>query len=106
MTKPIKPSEVADLKTHSIPSEVFEVFNRLIAANWNGTSSTVKQENVVTSLINYWASLRRGPLERSRIFAENWLDIEDSYRKAGWKVEYDKPGYNETYDANWTFRKK
>lgn len=32
------------------------------------------------------------------------LDVEDVYRAAGWEVTYDKPGYNETYDATFTFR--
>jgi hypothetical protein len=32
------------------------------------------------------------------------LDIEDTYREAGWKVEYDKPAYCENYPANFTFR--
>lgn len=28
-----------------------------------------------------------------------WLDLEDIYRDEGWTVEYDSPGYNETYEA-------
>jgi hypothetical protein len=37
------------------------------------------------------------------IFDNHWLDIEDHYRKAGWKVTYDKPSYYEDYDAFFKF---
>jgi hypothetical protein len=36
---PLTPGEVDDARVKAIPSEVLEVFNRLIAANWNGVSS-------------------------------------------------------------------
>lgn len=42
---------------------------------------------------------------RQFIFDKHWLDIEDTYRKAGWNVEYDKPGYCENYDAYFVFSK-
>ena len=35
-----------------------------------------------------------------------WLDVEGIYRKAGWDVEYDSPGYCEDYPATFKFRKK
>ncbi len=35
----------------------------------------------------------------------HWLDVEDVYREAGWVVEYDKPGYCESYEATFTFKK-
>jgi hypothetical protein len=33
------------------------------------------------------------------------MDVEDVYQKAGWEVEFDKPGYNEDYEANFKFSK-
>lgn len=36
-----------------------------------------------------------GMLTKDEIFDNHWLDIEDIYREQGWKVKYDKPGYNE-----------
>ena len=41
---------------------------------------------------------------RSMIFEKHWLDFEDIYRKAGWFVNFDKPAYNETYDAFFEFK--
>ena len=40
------------------------------------------------------------------IYDNNWLDIEDIFREAGWKVTYDKPAYNESYDAYFKFEGK
>lgn len=94
--KPIKPSEVIDKKQELIPDEVIEAFNEMIAANWNGTSSTVSQTEV-------YALIKK---KLGKDFPMNYLDVEDIYRKAGWKVNYDKPGYNESYGATFEFSKK
>ncbi len=93
MTKPITPSEVAS-GTH-IPDEVIAAFNELIAEG----SGNVKQGAVVTRIM-----AKMPDVTRSQIFERGWLDIEGAFRKAGWKVEYDKPGYCESYEAYWTFR--
>ena len=34
------------------------------------------------------------------------MDFEDLYRKSGWSVSYDKPAYNENYDAFLIFNKR
>lgn len=49
--------------------------------------------------------VRRG-MKRDELFDKGWMDIEPIYRKSGWRVEYDKPAYNETYPATFTFSKK
>lgn len=92
---PIKPSELVK----DIPEIVFECFNKIITRNYNGTSSTVKQQEIVDMLVE------KG-LKKDEIFKKHWLDIEDHYRKAGWKVEFDKPGFNESGEAYFTFTKK
>lgn len=61
----------------------------------------IKQDEIVQMLL----TIKPG-LERSEIFDKGWLDIESAYRKAGWHVEYDKPGYCETYVAYWEFTRK
>ena len=94
--KPISPKEVAGEKIRQMPDAVLEAFNELIARGGSGYV-TVMQKDVVALMV------KKG-LSRSEIFDNGWLDVEDIYRKAGWIVEYDKPGYNETYDAYFTFR--
>ena len=107
--RPIKPSEVVNQKIKDMPDFVIKAFNELIAFHWNGTYSRVTleeaREKLVTSTI---ASKKYGDEINmdTRKLITTWLDIEDIYRKEGWKVVYDSPGYNETYDATYTFSKK
>jgi hypothetical protein len=42
-------------------------------------------------------------VSRNDFFDKHWLDFESIFRKAGWKVKYTKPGYNESFPAYWTF---
>lgn len=94
--QPLKPEEVTELKEKTIPDVVFETFNELIVQNICNGYSTFKQKDVVALLV------KRG-LNREEIFAKGWLDIEDIYRKVGWTVVFDQPGYNESYDATFKF---
>lgn len=95
MVKPITPEEVVSKKEEILPDFVFESFNYLIAQNWKGGSSSFKQDDVVNLIRE----------KMSGDFDIRWLDVEPVYRRAGWKVEYDKPGYCESYSATFTFRK-
>ncbi len=98
MPGPIKPKDVA--KRKHIPEAVFEVFNDFISRKWDGHKAVIEQETVASAVA---AALG---CAKHEVYDSHYLDIEDAYRKAGWKVEYDKPGYNETYPATFTFRKK
>ena len=97
--KPISPMEVESEKRKNFPREVFEAFNELIVENAGSGEITVKQKDVVARMV------KKG-LNANEIFKKGWLDVEDVYRKAGWKVDYDKPAYNEDYDAYFTFSRK
>ncbi len=105
MSGPIKPSEVESVKTSSIPEEVFEAFNELIASSFNGRESCVLQHVALDRIVHKFL-ISGKEVTKDAIVANHWLDVEPSYRGAGWSVIYDKPGYNETYEANFTFRKK
>ncbi len=96
--KPITPDEALQLKRELLPPKVLETFNRFIGENIlsNGTA-IVYQDDIVKDLANQG-------LDRELVFKKGWLDVEDVYREAGWKVEYDKPGYNETYRSSFTFK--
>lgn len=97
--KPITPSDIPSVKKNIIPDAVFEVFNELIAKNYSNGSARVTQAEVINELA------RKG-ISNSQIYTEKYLDIEDIYRENGWKVEYDKPGYNESYGAYFIFTAK
>jgi len=92
--KPISPKEAQDYKNRNIPSEVIEAFNELISENFNGVSSKVSQKEVVERI--------KSKLKSD--FKNSYLDVEPLFEEHGWKVIYDRPGYNETYDATFEFR--
>ena len=56
------------------------------------------------TLIDYCLKYAPDEVNRQTIFKNSWLDIEPIYRRAGWLVKYDKPGYCENYLANFTFK--
>lgn len=102
-TAPIRPDQVVASKAAAMPDAVLEVFNELIAENWDGYSAVVKQAEAVDRIVA--KLLPTMPDVNDRIWG-GWLNVEPHYRLAGWIVEYDKPAYNETYPATFTFRAK
>ena len=99
MTKPITPDEADKLKVLVFPSAVIEAWNELIIKSWNGRQAVVMQDDALRLIVD------RMKCSRERVFDQRWLDIEQVYREAGWTIEYDKPGYNETYAASFKFTK-
>ena len=97
--KPITPAQVVQKKGRIFPSQVFEAFNELIARECDDGYCKITQDDVVALMV------KKG-LKKKDIFINNWLDVEGAYRAAGWRVEYDKPGFNEAYDAYFEFTKK
>jgi hypothetical protein len=97
--RPISPEEAIAKKQQQIPSQVFDAFNELIAENLVGNSAIINQERLLKILTE------KG-LNRGEIFQKHWLDVEALYEKEGWTVEYEKPGYNESGEAYFTFTKK
>jgi hypothetical protein len=105
---PIKPNEVVAKKFDGIPDQVFEAFNELIAKNWTGHSSRVLQEDVLNLITAKMTgtSLDGQEIDRQVVFNNHWLDVEDSYRREGWDVDFDKPCQGESFPARFIFKKK
>lgn len=97
--RPLSPKEIAALKQQYIPGYVYNAFNLLIARNFNGRDARVLQEDVVSIIMS------KVNVSRAEIIANKWLDVEDVYRKQGWRVTYDKPGYCETGEPFYVFSK-
>jgi hypothetical protein len=85
MTKPITPDEAA--KIVAIPDVVFEVFNRLITEKFDGQCARILQADVLGAIRQHTGDA----------VSMNWLNVERFYEAAGWKVEYSKPDYNDTF---------
>jgi hypothetical protein len=99
-SRPIRPEEVAEMKVDSFPDEVFEIFNLLITQHFDHGCARIEQRDVLAEL-----EVRLPTLSRGDIFARGYLNVEDVYRAAGWKVAYRKPDYTETFPAYYEFRK-
>ena len=105
MTKVITPKEALKAKLEAIPDFVIEAFNTIIVRNLDAYGrSSFKVHEVVELILN--SSSKDNGFSRQEIYTNKWLDIEKIYREQGWKVEYDQPGYNEDYDAYYTFSEK
>ena len=97
MVKPITPEEAMKARP-PIPDFVFKAVNDLISLKARNTAKiTIKQSEIVNKIIEY------RDVPKQEIYDKKWLDFEDIYRDAGWKVTYDKPGYNESYEAYFEF---
>ncbi|HET8688481.1 MAG TPA: hypothetical protein VFM18_17860 [Methanosarcina sp.] len=106
--KPIRPSEVAVKKMQQFPDFVIEAFNQLIAENYNdgARSAVVKQDDAVKRILELATSSFVSdltPVTRDTVYDKGWLNIEEIFKAAGWKVTYDKPAYNESYPAKFEF---
>jgi hypothetical protein len=116
--KPITPQE-ASLKLE-LPAAVIRAFNRLISERFTVNGCRITQTDAMTAVLE---ELKKDgvtktnprpldsddlkvPLCAQDVVNRGWLDVEPVYRNAGWHVEYDKPGYNEDYEAFFIFKKK
>lgn len=98
MTEPIKPNDVLLI---SKPDQIIEVFNKLIIENWDGGQAIVKQKEAAERIA------KRVNITSKDVYEKKYLDIEESYKQKGWRVTYNKPGYNEhPYDPYFCFSKK
>ena len=96
--KPIAPSEVRKAKRDALPDEVIQAWNTLIAEHWDGSEAVITQTIARERLV--------AATGLSKQAVAHYLDIEEVFRAEGWSVEYDRPGYCETYDPTFTFRRK
>lgn len=101
MTKPISPKDVEIAKAaHGEMSLIIEAANELIAEKWNGYDATFTVRELGAR-----ARPKLGMQEDEK-FKDGQLDIEPIFRKAGWNVEFDRPGYCENYEARFIFKKR
>ena len=97
----LKPGEVGKKKREKreeFPDAVFEAFNELIVEDFDGESATVLQCDLV-------ALMKKKGLKEKAIYDNDWLEVEDVYRAAGWKVRYESMAW-ESGEPNFTFSKK
>jgi len=100
--KAITPEEC---KEKALPDFVIKSVNKCIQENYRKDSFVIYQDDLVKEIIKHIDSDESYNIKKQMIFNNHWLDIEETYREAGWEVEYNKPGYNEGYPAYFKFSK-
>lgn len=97
--RPISPEEL-DSREHLIPEQVIAAVNTLLAKNYDQKTgkAQLRQSDIVFLAVSLG-------LKSTDIFNNCWLNFEDLYRRAGWVVKYDKPGYNESYEPVFYFER-
>lgn len=100
--KPLSPDEVADKARASIPDFVIEAVNNLLQKELTQGYATLRQDEVVKEIMR----LAPEGTKQQEIFDNKWLDFEPVFEKAGWSVDYDNPGYNESYEPTFDFKDK
>jgi hypothetical protein len=76
----------------------------LILKNWTNSGAKIDQEDALRLIFkNFKASGKK--ISADKVFENGWMDVESIFRKEGWKVTYDKPAYNEPYEAYYIFKK-
>jgi hypothetical protein len=100
----ITPDEALHEKHNVIPEAVLNVVNQLLRERWDNHTARITQAEVFKEA---FAIMRAdgANVTKDDFFKRHWLDFEQVYKNAGWKVEYDRPGYNESYEAFWVFSK-
>ena len=95
--KPISPKELS--QTKELHPDIVSIFNEILTERFSeGKIVTIFQEEVIERFLS-----RNEGFEKSLLFTNHMLDIEPFYRKEGWKVSFDRPGYSESYKAFWEF---
>lgn len=98
----LTPDFLMKKKLENIPDAIINATTELIVAGISLSGSvTIKEKDIIKL-----ACKKDDNLTSTKIYDNNWLDIEPIFRLAGWEVSYDKPAYCETYDATFTFSKK
>lgn len=100
MVKAFSPADAEAARDVSIPDGVIVAVNDLLAKKYRKGAIILRIGEVQTAIV---AEMKL--LDKSQI-VQHWLDFEEIYRKQGWKVVYDGPGYNESYEGYYEFNRK
>lgn len=99
IVKPVSPDQLANQDEHDIHPSMIRAINILLS-RFDGYSLNLTQREIVEKFLNLEPNMKR-----SDVFDNNYLDFIGIYRRAGWDIVYDRPGYNESYEPNYTFKK-
>lgn len=104
MTEPIKPKEAKTRRIQQVPNAVIEAFNHTITENLRNGYASFLEKDVIPEILKRINQPLCAVYTVDDVYKNGWLtDISAVFRKAGWKVFRDRPGYNESYETRWEF---
>lgn len=103
MMKVYTPEDVMNKCNEMIPDFVITAFNDLLTENYADKGTVIKQDDAIRRILQYSMD---DELTREIIFKKRWLDIEPLYRRKGWKVDYEKPAFDERFEPYFIFKPK
>lgn len=88
-SKPLRASEIKI----TLPDFVIDGVNDIIKEKYRGGAFTATQKEITTAI------MRHAPedVKQGDLADKGYLDFEKLYEEYGWKVRYDKAGYNENW---------
>ncbi len=104
--KPITPQEAGVKKIDGIDPLMIQAINELIVEKLQGKYAIILQIKIVERYLRLKNIEDIGENRRKLVDDRHQLDFEPIFEKAGWKVTYDKPGFNESYSASFKFESK
>jgi hypothetical protein len=97
--KPLSPAEAQKAFNKNLPDFVIESVNELIVATLDSSGRASFTFEELEQKI-------KSKKPDDQPWTRKWLDIEETFREHGWRVESDSPGYNETYKGHYKFSPK
>lgn len=95
--QPLDPKHLVRAKAFEIPNIIILITNKLIDENWDGHQSKVWQSELITRIQQMTG------IDRADILRNNWLNLETTYRRVGYDVNYVAPVWGEKGDAYFEF---
>ncbi len=96
----ITPDKIQMKARKKIPQHIIDAVNEMITAEWDGRHAIFTQDDLMELVLKKSAKPTKQEIYDGKLF-----DFEYVFRREGWVVVYDKPNYNEDYNANFTFSK-
>lgn len=99
--KPLTPSEAVAGKEYQIHPGMIEAVNSILVEKYTAGRCNIPQKDILERFLAAYPDVTA-----KEVFDKHWMDIENVYEKYGWKVVYDKPGYNESGEPVFRFTPK
>ena len=106
--KPFSPEEAKNAKASALPKELLQAVNELLTERYKDHGGIIIKLKDIKERCKKILGIDEmfSGVDPMDSWPDGIWDIEPVYRLAGWKVSWDGPGYNESYDGYFEFSRK